>query len=207
MSQQHWIIPQQKIFCIGLNKTGTTSIGDALSRLGYNRSGWDPNHSGNLTMRWHENKITPLLHKKLMSADAFEDLPWPLYYEFLDTICPNAKFILTVRESPEMWLESMRKHIARQLRTSSIEGDRGWVGHFLIYGSYNPQADADKYLKVYNEHNAGIRARFAGRPGKLLEMCFENRDGWEVLCDFLNVPVPDAPFPHSNAAKRDEVAA
>lgn len=31
------------------------------------------------------------------------------------------------------------------------------------------------------------------------------RDGWEPLCDFLEVPVPDDPFPYIN--DRDRVAA
>ena len=29
-------------------------------------------------------------------------------------------------------------------------------------------------------------------------MTFELKDGWEPLCDFLEVEVPDKPFPHEN---------
>ena len=29
-------------------------------------------------------------------------------------------------------------------------------------------------------------------------LVFEVKDGWEPLCKFLNVPIPDIPFPKSN---------
>ena len=35
--------------------------------------------------------------------------------------------------------------------------------------------------------------------GQLLEM--DLNDGWGPLCQFLNVPVPDEPFPRVNDAK------
>ena len=44
-------------------------------------------------------------------------------------------------------------------------------------------------------------------PEKLL--IFKNQDGWEPLCKFLGVPVPDVPYPHLNkgGSVTEEVAA
>jgi hypothetical protein len=39
---------------------------------------------------------------------------------------------------------------------------------------------------------------FADKPDKLLVICWENKDGWNKLCDFLNKSVPKVPFPHLN---------
>jgi hypothetical protein len=41
-----------KIFVIGLSKTGTTSIGDALEMLGYRRLGWRDIRSQHMVHTW-----------------------------------------------------------------------------------------------------------------------------------------------------------
>ena len=32
-------------------------------------------------------------------------------------------------------------------------------------------------------------------------LVYRVRDGWKPLCDFLNVPIPDLPFPYLNKTK------
>lgn len=183
--------PQQKIFCIGMNKTGTTSIGDALSILGYRRFGWKPSISSGLTLRWHEGNIDKFVDIS-KEYDVFEDIPWPFVYKEMYDLYPNAKFILTERTTTESWLISIQKHISR---------GQNWVGHYLIYGSYNPVSDASKYMARYVEHNKEVKDFFKDKPGALLEMCFERGDGWEKLCPFLGVDsLPSEAFPHSNQA-------
>lgn len=187
--------PQQKIFCIGINKTGTTSIGDALKILGYRRLGWQDNISAALTLRWHEGKIERFveLSKKY---DVFEDIPWCLVYKEMHALYPNAKFILTTRSTDEKWLNSICKHVKRNGRSN-------WIGHYLIYGSYNPEEDTQMYLNKYNSHNEEVREFFKDKPGKLLEMCFENGDSWKEICDFVGLDeIPEVEFPHSNPAKK-----
>jgi len=174
---------------VGLQKTGTKTIGDALRVLGHRVASWSGD-SANFTLRWHEKAFTPEMAKTVAGHDAFEDWPWPLLFEKLDHLEPNARFVLTIRKDPETWLRSVQAHIARHSR---------WVGHYLIYGSYDPVADADKFLGFYERHNRSVRAYFRDRPGKLLEMCFETGDGWPELCGFLGVSqTPTVPFPHAN---------
>lgn len=180
---------KSKVFCVGLNKTGTTTFGAAMSRLGYRVWGWN-SYAADFTLHWHEGVFTPTMQKALNNHEAFEDLPWPLLFRQLDERVPDAKFVLTIRRSPEAWLQSIQTHIKRA---------DPWAGHFLIYGSYDPVGDRERYLRTYNDHNAAVRAHFASRPGKLLEMCFEQGDGWRELCAFLGVKdIPVEPFPHEN---------
>lgn len=176
-----------KVFCIGLNKTGTTSLGDALQTLGMSRSGWSL-QAAEFTLCWHEKRFPDEIVQVVEKYDCFEDLPWPLYFEELDKRNPDARFILTTRKTDDAWLRSIQGHIER------IEN---WVGHFLIYGSYDPESDAKKYMKKYQEHNAAVRAYFSSKPDRLLDIHIEEAN-WLTLCEFLGCPCPDLPFPHSN---------
>ncbi|XP_077973142.1 uncharacterized protein LOC144428164 [Styela clava] len=47
---------------------------------------------------------------------------------------------------------------------------------------------------IYRQHNAYV---FHKAPKTKL-LFFNVKDGWEPLCKFLDVPVPDEPFPHTN---------
>lgn len=64
----------------------------------------------------------------------------------------------------------------------------GWLGA-------NSRRDAYEKLPARQlEHSAMVRR--VTRPEQLLE--FDLSDGWEPLCKFLGVPVPDVPFPYVN---------
>ena len=181
-----------KIFCIGWQKTGTKSLGSALRSLGYTTGSWNPE----LLYRWHEGKLHRLV-SATKEADAFQDFPWPLAFRELDRAFPDAKFLLTVRQSETGWPQSLQDHVARSPRS---------LGHYLVYGSYDPFADADRHVERYREHNRAVRDHFAGRTGKLLELCFDRGDGWAALCRFLGKPdVPGIPFPRLNTRERPHV--
>ena len=47
---------------------------------------------------------------------------------------------------------------------------------------------------MFRAHNEAVIANIP--PERLL--VFRVQDGWQPLCDFLGVPVPDEPFPHVN---------
>lgn len=65
----------------------------------------------------------------------------------------------------------------------------------LIYESIEKQQASPGWLEEqYEKHNAKVRAKVSKE--RLLE--FTVQDGWEPLCRFLNVPIPDVAFPHVN---------
>ena len=49
-------------------------------------------------------------------------------------------------------------------------------------------------MQVYRDHIARVKA--TARSDQLL--VFEAKDGWEPLCSFLGVPVPENDYPHLN---------
>jgi hypothetical protein len=61
---------------------------------------------------------------------------------------------------------------------------------------FDGRFDRAHAVEVFVRHVADVRA--AVPPERLL--VFEVAQGWEPLCGFLNVPVPDEPFPHANDA-------
>lgn len=177
-----------KIFGIGLNKTGTTTLGDCLQQLGFRHTSF----SLPLLEQVAIGEFEPLL-QTVASHDSFEDWPYPLVFERLDRHFPGSRFILSRRSSPERWFESFQAHA---LRTDPQMGARA---RSLAYGLPYPQLDPELHLRRYCQHLERVRAYFAQRPDDLLEVCWEEQASWEPLCAFLQRPVPDLPFPHANA--------
>lgn len=52
-------------------------------------------------------------------------------------------------------------------------------------------------IECYEEHNRNVIENCP--TDKLL--VFEAGQGWEPLCKFLDVPIPDVPYPHANDTK------
>jgi hypothetical protein len=177
---------------VGLNKTGTTSFGNACKILGMSRLGWNTSEqfrSHDLLKLWDAGKFDELADIA-DQWDALEGFPWSLNYPQLAERFPEAKFVLTRRITPDKWLGSVKKH---------VEGSRGYGMHTKIFGSMFPEERPDLWLDRYDRQLTEVRACFAGTD-RLLEVCWEEGDGWPQLCRFLGLPVPDEPFPHSNPA-------
>ena len=95
-----------KIFGIGLNKTGTTTLGQAGRMLGLSCTSCSPS----LLRQIVKDRDMSSVAEAVGAYDLFEDWPWPLIYKQLDEMFPGSKFILTTRKSEEAWLNSLKKH-------------------------------------------------------------------------------------------------
>jgi hypothetical protein len=73
-----------------------------------------------------------------------------------------------------------------------------------IYGVGCPQGNEDVYTARFERHNREVLEYFADRPQDLLVMRLTEGDGWDKLCPFLGVPIPETPFPHENRAENRE---
>lgn len=176
-----------KIFGVGFQKTGTSTLREALKVLGYRVKDCSPRTLFPI-LRKDWNKVL----KILKNFDAAEDTPWYYIYEDLDRLVPNSKFILTVREE-ESWYKSVARHI----------GDLRSPEHEWIYGRGKglPKDYKENTLQVYTQHNLDVIHYFRDRPEDFLVMDFAAGDGWEKLCEFLGKDVPNDPFPHANNSR------
>ena len=103
-----------KVFCIGRNKTGTTSLKSAFEDLGYPVG--NQRKAEILTGKYYfEGNFQPIVDY-CKTAQVFQDVPfsYPETYKHLDKAYPGSKFILTVRDSPEQWYRSITRFHAKK---------------------------------------------------------------------------------------------
>jgi hypothetical protein len=179
-----------KVFGIGLNKTGTSTLGECFRILGYRVMGCSRELLERAVLYRDPGPAFAVAER----YDAFQDWPWPLIYRELDRQFPGSKFILTVRENEDVWLQSLMQH---SLRTSPFRHCRK-----LAYGFSYPFKHQRAHIEFYRRHNRQVRRYFEGCRD-FIELCWEHGDGWEGLCTFLETPIPDQPLPHVNPRAAD----
>ena len=175
-----------KVFGIGFHKTGTKSLGAALGILGYRVCGpvgaKDPDIA---------RKAVTLIDTLAWQYDAFQDNPWPLFYERLDQHHAGSRFVLTVRPE-DAWLDSVVSHF----------GHHDTPMRHYIYGVGHPEGNEQAFLDRYRRHNDEVQAYFRHRPEDFLVIDITAGEGWERLCGFLGLEEPDHPFPKLNTRDR-----
>ena len=176
---------RNKILGVGLNRTGTTTLGVCLRHFG-NRH---VSCQSRMLRYWRQGQYAHL-RDYMKNRDSFEDWPWPMLYRQVDGWFKNTKFILTTRISPEAWWHSLCSHAAR---TGPSKFRLAMYGHLMP-----TEQNKRSHILVYEGHNALVREYFSQRPKDFLEVCWERGDGWDELCPFLGKDHPGTPFPHWN---------
>ncbi|PPK71225.1 sulfotransferase [Actinokineospora auranticolor] len=194
-----------KVIGAGLGRTGTASVKAALERLGFGPCYHmfevleRPDHA----RRWLGGfEGEPVDFAALF--DGFgSTMDWPgcSFWAQLADRYPDAKVVLTVRD-PEGWYESMARTLLPVWRMTGPGAGR--VPGYESYGqlvaaiaahSFDGRIDERAHLVAeFEAHNAAVRA---GVPADRL-LTYQVGQGWEPLCEFLEVPVPAEPFPHLN---------
>jgi len=205
---------RRKVFCIGRNKTGTTSMAQALSSLGYSIGNQSTGES--LFESWLQRDYAPIIDF-CRSADAFQDIPFSLddTYKALDRAYPDARFVLTTRTSPEEWLRSLVRFHAgilgiigtptiRHLKDWTYRGETGWLWkvqrHIFDIRDEQDLYEPGRYLATYQKHIDDVTLHFANRHGKLLVLNVADSRSMPALCDFLGVEFTGQMMPHLNAS-------
>jgi hypothetical protein len=206
-----------KVFCIGRNKTGTTTMAKVFQMFGY-RLG--DQQEGELFIEdWARRDFRGLI-EYCKKSDAFQDSPFSrLYtYQALDAAFPGSKFILTVRDSSEQWYESAtrfhrmrnRERLGKDCLPSAedIKSDpyiyEGylWRVRELVTGvtDENNLWNKDKMIAEYELHNQQVRDYFRHRPHDLLEINVAHSNAMERLCQFLGEPYTGQVMPRENSS-------
>lgn len=183
---------EQKVIGVGLGRTGTASLSEALNQLGIKTK----HFAGPLT---REELLSGSGHLALLVNYQGIANGTASPYRQIDQAYPGSKFILTVREK-DAWLESKRRYAAWQLENGPELGPQARAFNRLIrehvYGSF--EFNQDIWFKAYEKQVQGVLDYFRDRPADLLVMDIPGGDGWEKLCTFLKLPVPSTVFPHTN---------
>ena len=202
---------KQKVFGIGFNKTGTTSLAKAMADLGfivgYQRTGEE------LIQDWSKRDFTKII-KYCKTGQFFQDVPLSLPYTFivLDQYFPGSKFILTVRDSSDQWYQSITSFHAKKwgkngriptkedlMAASYIYKGRAWDSNRLIFDTPETDPYQKENLKSrYEFHNESVRDYFRFRPNDLLELNVAAPGAYQKLCGFLGVKAMYEGFPWEN---------
>lgn len=123
------------------------------------------------------------------------DYPSATYWRELTDIYPAARVVLTVRD-PDRWFDSVSETIFSPWMQGAHEGT---PAHTLMQETMFAPIGGDVTDRAFltNWYVARNQAVIDGLPAERL-LQFDPREGWEPLCAFLEVPVPDTPFPCTN---------
>ncbi len=201
---------KHKVFCIGRNKTGTTTIEQVLKSFGYKLG--DQGQAELFTNDWKYRNFKNVI-KFCKKYDAFQDVPFSHDFTFqaIDTAFPNSKFILTIRNNANEWFDSLTRFhtkIVNKGRLPTAEDlkefpyrHKGWLWNQFtsVYGDDESILyDRHTYTTHYNNHNNRIREYFRHRPQDLLVINIADPTSMEDLCDFLGFDFTDQEMPHLN---------
>ena len=183
----------------GFGRTGTMSLKLALDRLGFGPCYHmtevfkNPKASG----YWEAAADGKPVDWEEVFAGYGSTVDWPsaTFYKQLADAYPDARVVLTDRD-PEGWFASTQATIfSRHFRDDT---DDPWQRMVLkVIGDLFDRlmTDKDKLIEVYERHNDQVRRTIA--PERLLD--YQVSQGWEPLCAFLGVDVPDEPMPKVNS--------
>jgi hypothetical protein len=205
-----------KIIGAGLPRTATLTQKIALEMLGFGPcyhmvnvltdSSLIPVWAGALAGQADWNKVFD-------GFVATVDYPGAFFHEELLAAYPDARVLLSVRDG-RAWARSMHDTIwgvlhddgslvhhlavAQSLVDPAMraysELMTEMIGRANLFGPTPDRYDEDALVAGMERHNAAVRSHVPA--GQLLE--WSPADGWEPLCEFLEVPVPPAPLPRVN---------
>lgn len=180
-----------KVFEVGFAKTGTVSLGCAFRILGLKTLGWSPE----LFEEMKKKNFAPML-KAARNHDAFVDGPWHQFrnYRLLDREFPGSRFIFLERDEAS-WMRSWERHFV--LNVNSVPGQYTVSPEWFA-------ANREKIVAGYHDRKRELKELFASRPRDLLFLNLCGGEGWEVLCPFLELPIPDEPFPYLHKSPEPE---
>lgn len=196
-----------KIIGSGFGRTGTLSLKAALEILGF-----APCYHMQTVIKQprHIKLWQKIAYGELVPWDtifagyqAAVDFPASIFYQELLAQYPHAKIIHTVRD-PDRWYSSTEETIFRfannfptwlQFFIRPLHNFADMQQRLIWDGLFDGRFQDRNYaIHIFNQATENVQQHVP--PEKLL--IFQVKEGWEPLCAFLNVPIPDVPFPHVN---------
>ena len=199
-----------KIFCIGCNKTGTTSLQKSFSDLSFNVGN---QYQAELLINEYMRGNFDAIIKYCESAQVFQDFPFsmPNTFKHLDKAYPNSKFILSIRDNPEQWYNSLIKFHSKLFGNGKVPTKedlmnvkyvfKGWMWKFNRLFDGLPENDPynkEILMNHYQKYNEEVIKYFKDRPNDLLIINLSDKNAYKKFCSFLDISSPFNDFPWEN---------
>lgn len=207
-----------KIFCLSMQRTGTTSVGQFFKDRGFKVAGYNYERS----MKWSElrfigNYEAIFKTNGFNDFQVFEDNPWweNDFYKFLFHRFPNSKFILFKRNS-DRWFDSMMSHSNGMTLGNTFRHSKLYNRELEYYENY-PNKDnykniktIDNLLELNEQHREHYKRVYELRnkevldffnffdKSRLIYLELEDPMKWMKLGAFFNIEVEENYESHKN---------
>ena len=194
-----------KVVGAGFGRTGTLSLKVALERIGFGPCYHmvevfpRPEH----VAMWHRLAFEQSMDWDEIFRGFGATVDWPAarWWREIAAHFPDAKVLLSVRDS-EAWYKSVTDTIYQPMKSPAPDGvpelvrlQSEMARKAILDETFDNRFENKAHaIEVFRKHNQAVRD--AIDPARLL--VFDVREGWGPLCRFLEVPVPDEPFPRLN---------
>jgi hypothetical protein len=221
LTQAHRLF--DKVFCIGANKTGTSTMQAVFRDLGLRVA---PQQEGELAaIRFYRGQFGPL-KDYIARHDAFQDAPFSIKstYAQVDALFPGSKFILTHRPAAAWFrslvsyhLKILGEHGQRERPSAEavqqfdylfpgylgVMAEVNWLGRvdadLQLERDWSLLYDEAHYTALYEQRNRDIVRHFSERPQDLLVIDVTAEPDTRRIVEFLGLPDALArPMPHEN---------
>ncbi len=189
----------------GLGRTGTLSLKVALERIGYGPCYHmiEVLTAPERGRHWLEQTQGGCHDWDAIFQGFRATVDWPAaaFWRELVERAPDAKVLLSLRDA-DRWYDSVMNTIYKAMTQEPPERAPETLHdfHAMVYALIFERTfegrlkDRDHAKRIFEEHNQAV---IDAIPASRL-LVYQPGDGWEPICRFLEVPVPDEDFPHLN---------
>lgn len=210
-----------KIFCLSMQKTGTTSVGQFFKDFGYKVATYQVSAQNEWSLSWFRGDYEKIFKSEsFINNQVFEDNPWWYddFYKIIYHRFPESKFILVERDANK-WFDSMVNHsggksLGNTHRHAKLYG-RMPEYHNISDGSVNAYTEVvdnlldikeshrHQYKMVYKSHNTEVKKFFDFHsPKSLFTGKLEDKHLWQKLGRHFAIDVPKGYTVHKNPTKK-----
>ena len=191
-----------KVIGAGFGRTGTLSLKLALEKLGFGPCHHmmevfgKPDHIA----LWQAAADGESVDWDQVFNGYNSAVDWPVcaFWRELSVVYPDAKFILSRRDANK-WFDSASETIFKAMSMFDGKDVHGKMTNTLVVNHTfgGNLTDRQHAIDIYEKHNQAVEETL---PAERL-LIFEAAQGWQPLCDFLDVPVPEEDYPRTNSTE------
>ncbi len=192
----------------GFGRTGTLSLKQALEQLGFSKCYHmlEVNDSEGHRAEWAKAHRGDTIDWDALFEGYKATVDWPSCNLWREQAAhfTDAKILLSLRD-PDSWYESIMSTIYPSSKTAFESSDPAlqyfgqWAFDLIWNRIFDGRLDDRNHvIDVFNRHNQAVIDEV---PADRL-LVFEARQGWQPLCDFLDVPIPTTDYPRTNTTEQ-----